>query len=340
MTLLLKHLFLIVTSVLTIHAFEPTFVTRSTAVSWTLQMSTENEVVTSLADNNNLLFQKVLALSKDDLEQRERDKSMFTAAVRRDIYNVLRNPLQPNEGAPAPLSWQSTIRKEEDVHFGAVLLAKPSTNFASKWEAYSFVTDQQIVKEDDSSSSSSVSIREESDYEILDDKQLMKAIAEMGSVNADSVAITKAFENWLEDMAKTHWGDNEVSKLSVDFLVAFGNELTERLGVNHRILSSELSEEEMQVLSQPPFCYHVDPELLETFQIQTIHVNEQIGLQPMGMDWATEKRIRKNAAYGTSYIAHTGNTSPYESYVNPDVFELESKQKQDTLWWDYEEEAE
>jgi len=182
----------------------------------------------------------VTTLSPKDLALQKRDESMFTSNVRRDIYDILRNPYRPNEGAPAPLSWQSTIRSG-DSQFGAVLLAKGSLDLnptvtPSKWDAHAFAVDQKEVgdggpssnhdDDDDSESSSSFS-SEQQEYTIFNDKQLMTAIAERGSVNPESVAITKAFEAWVEETARNYWGDTQISKLSVDFLVAFGNELTE-----------------------------------------------------------------------------------------------------------------
>eukprot|EP00547_Thalassionema_nitzschioides_P001607 CAMPEP_0194210338 /NCGR_PEP_ID=MMETSP0156-20130528/8163_1 /TAXON_ID=33649 /ORGANISM="Thalassionema nitzschioides, Strain L26-B" /LENGTH=154 /DNA_ID=CAMNT_0038937667 /DNA_START=289 /DNA_END=754 /DNA_ORIENTATION=- len=111
-----------------------------------------------------------------------------------------------------------------------------STVTPSKWDAHAFAVDQKEVgdggpssnhdDDDDSESSSSFS-SEQQEYTIFNDKQLMTAIAERGSVNPESVAITKAFEAWVEETARNYWGDTQISKLSVDFLVAFGNELTE-----------------------------------------------------------------------------------------------------------------
>jgi len=62
--------------------------------------------LTDIISNKKINFQRVTTLSPKDLALQKRDESMFTSNVRRDIYDILRNPYRPNEGAPAPLSWQ------------------------------------------------------------------------------------------------------------------------------------------------------------------------------------------------------------------------------------------
>eukprot|EP00980_Cylindrotheca_fusiformis_P014714 scaffold4004_cov105-Cylindrotheca_fusiformis.AAC.13 len=216
----------------------------------------------------------------EELQLRKNDEAMFTASVRRDLYNILRNPYQPHQGAPAPLTWWGNNEESDDANFslfGAILLAKKSVtstiqaDYKRDWDAYAF---SDRLSFNGGSSSSSMQQSEWQEYEILDDRQMLDAIARMGKENADSIALTRAFEVWLEQIA-TDWGDLEVSILSVDFLIAFGNELTDRLGVNHRIQSSALSDDELKVLSEPPFVNYVRPELLQQFQLSKIEVDEK-----------------------------------------------------------------
>ncbi|CAJ1933302.1 unnamed protein product [Cylindrotheca closterium] len=221
--------------------------------------------------------------SDEEVEARLQDEPMFTASTRRDLYNIMRNPFKPHIGAPAPLSWWGStedggdedhaVEYEESSQFGGILLGKRSSSSSSEvttsndiffWDTYAF-TDRMTY---DPSTCEG--------FTVLDDNQVLSAIAILGSSStAHSIALTKAFEAWLAELAASHWGDLEASRLSVEFLVAFGNELTERLGINHRILSTSLTHDEMEILSEPPFRSHVLPELLEDFQTSDIEVDEE-----------------------------------------------------------------
>lgn len=227
----------------------------------------------------------------DDAEAsaRRHDEPMFTASVRRDLYNIMRNPFQPHIGAPAPLSWWGSEDSEfdESSQFGAVLLGKridtaKDTGDASSvkdihcWDTYAF-TDRMTY---DPSSPACEG------FTALDDEQVLSAISVMGlSSKPHFIAITKAFEAWLTQLAASHWGDFEASKLSVEFLIAFGNEITDRLGVNHRILSSDLSQEEMKILSEPPFVQYILPELLQDFQLAEVEVDEEQSGETASVLW-------------------------------------------------------
>lgn len=238
------------------------------AVDFAFQATKEKEIVSC----------EVTEPTVEETADRKKDEPMFTAALRRDLYKVFRNPYQPHQGAPAPLSWWGNNEDADSEIaglFGIILLAKQSvTTTARKWDAYAF-TDRLVFDAQQS---------EWKEYTILDDGQLLDAMARMGKANPDSIALTKAFEVWLEQTA-LGWGDLEVSVLSVDFLIAFGNELTDRLGVNHRIQSSALSEDEMTVLSKPPFVNYVRPELLEQFQLTNIEVDEEKAESTAGELW-------------------------------------------------------
>eukprot|EP00526_Cylindrotheca_closterium_P018657 CAMPEP_0113605256 /NCGR_PEP_ID=MMETSP0017_2-20120614/2230_1 /TAXON_ID=2856 /ORGANISM="Cylindrotheca closterium" /LENGTH=362 /DNA_ID=CAMNT_0000513733 /DNA_START=95 /DNA_END=1183 /DNA_ORIENTATION=- /assembly_acc=CAM_ASM_000147 len=230
--------------------------------------------------------------SEAEVQARKLDEPMFTASVRRDLYNVMRNPFKPHIGAPAPLSWWGSAEDDDDSssdgdntdndseqsyeessQFGGILLGKQEHTTSTKatsqdiyfWDTYAF-TDRMTYDPAGSCEG----------FTVLDDNQVISAIAILGSSSTPhSIALTKAFEAWLAELAASHWGDLEASRLSVEFLIAFGNELTERLGVNHRILSTTLTQEEMNILSEPPFSPYILPELLEDFQTSKIEVDEE-----------------------------------------------------------------
>jgi hypothetical protein len=233
---------------------------------------TEGDFGFQVAKQKEIIACDVTEPTAEEMALRQKDEPMFTAAVRRDLYNVLRNPYQPHQGAPAPLSWwgnEDSDSAEGGSRFGAVLLAKKSekadADVSSRdWDAYAF-TDRLAFDHRQP---------EWRDYTVLDDTQVLDAMARMGQATPDANAISKAFEAWLEQTAIS-WGDLEVSGLSVDFLIAFGNELTDRLGVSHRILSSALSDDDIKVLLEPPFVNYVRPELLEQFQLTKIEVDEE-----------------------------------------------------------------
>jgi hypothetical protein len=56
------------------------------------------------------------------------------------------------------------------------------------------------------------------------------------------------------------------ARLSVEFTVAFGTELTSRLDINHRVRSTKLTPEELTTLRSPPFAPFVDEIALQIFQ--------------------------------------------------------------------------
>jgi hypothetical protein len=246
--------------------------TSATTTTFLRNDITEGDFGFQVAKQKEIIACDVTEPTAEEMALRQKDEPMFTAAVRRDLYNVLRNPYQPHQGAPAPLSWwgnEDSDSAEGGSRFGAVLLAKKSekadADVSSRdWDSYAF-TDRLAFDHRQS---------EWRDYTVLDDTQVLDAIARMGQATPDANAISKAFEAWLEQMAIS-WGDLEVSGLSVDFLIAFGNELTGRLGVSHRILSSALSDDDIKVLLEPPFVNYVRPELLEQFQLTKIEVDEE-----------------------------------------------------------------
>ena len=79
------------------------------------------------------------------------------------------------------------------------------------------------------------------------------------------MAVTVAFESFLSKLVAS-WRPHDVSRLSVNFLIAVGAELTRRLDVHHRIRSTKLSAAELATLRSLPFKNFVDLATLNTFQ--------------------------------------------------------------------------
>jgi hypothetical protein len=210
-----------------------------------------------------MAFKVTTVFDQEELLARERDQPMFTPAVRRDIYRVLRNPRNPAEGART---------NDGPTMFESVLLAKSSNSDGSAaWDSFAFARRGGNP----------------SGYTVLDDEQMLEAISSVGKVTPVALAVTQAFETYLSQMAENYWGEREAALLSVDFLVAFGNEMTQRLDVNNRIRSTRLTPQEIQVLSEQPFANFVDRESFEAFQ-------------GPGDDWQGEQPIPLAGNYGNS----------------------------------------
>ena len=100
----------------------------------------------------------------------------------------------------------------------------------------------------------------------IGNKYAWSALTAIGRVDPSGYAATLAFESFLASLAAACWQPQHVSRLSVDFLVAFGCELTPRLDVNHRIRSTELAAADKAKLRAPPFAAFADQAALAAFQ--------------------------------------------------------------------------
>jgi hypothetical protein len=209
---------------------------------------------------------RISEVGTEEFGIRKRDLPMFTPAVRADIYKVLRSPSDPDDGAPAPSTSEITSAASTQANlFSALLLGKNrKTNYLSEeedatWGTYAFC-DRSLYFE-----MKEIGHPQLEQYSALDDKEMLEAIAIMGKLTPKALAITKAFEAYLSQTAWT-WGDREACGFAVEFLIAFGNELSSRLDINHRIRSTKLTDEEIEILSKEPFCNHVDREAMQCFQ--------------------------------------------------------------------------
>ncbi|CAJ1933304.1 unnamed protein product [Cylindrotheca closterium] len=202
--------------------------------------------------NNNqrreeiVAFQVTTVFDQEELLARERDQPMFTSAVRRDIYRILKSPYNPSLGG------EDNGRQI----FGSVLLAKSSDGAGpnAAWDTFAFAAKGANP----------------SGFTILDDEQMLEAISSIGKITPVALAITQAFEAYLAQLVQLYWAEPEASQLSIEFLVAFGNEMTPRLDINNRIRSTRLVPQEIEILCQQPFANFVDNESLETFQGETM----------------------------------------------------------------------
>ena len=87
----------------------------------------------------------------------------------------------------------------------------------------------------------------------------------MGKTDPQSYALLAAFESFLARAAQ-RWDLTQAAALSVEFLVAFGSELTPRLDVNTRIRTSKLNPAELATLQSPPYLPFIDQNALQMFQ--------------------------------------------------------------------------
>jgi hypothetical protein len=173
---------------------------------------------------------------------------MHTPAIRRDIYRIMRNSDDLNVGLVANDNDSSNTSHQ----FSVALLAEEMSGTAS--DNFIFVDRKYLEKR-----------KSKNDSTVFDDNQMLGAIESIGANTCRGLAITNAFEAFLSQKA-INWSDNEVSSLSVDFLVAFGNELAERLDIHHRIRSSRLTKGEARTLQAHPFASCINNEALELFQ--------------------------------------------------------------------------
>ncbi|GMH47044.1 hypothetical protein TrRE_jg1945, partial [Triparma retinervis] len=79
-----------------------------------------------------------------------------------------------------------------------------------------------------------------------DVKRLLELIEEVGRPTEIGIAFTEAFERILANEYAPFWVDEDSVKLSVSFTVAFGNELTPRIDISHKIRSREMTRKEVE----------------------------------------------------------------------------------------------
>merc|ERR1719456_1392466 len=200
---------------------------------------------------------------RTEMADRQKQTVLFTAATRRDIYAVLLNPADPHVIPSNPSAAATAATAKGQVPYEVALVARASSHSSS-----------QQVPVDPSSPSSGLDTfafvdRSASQlpdgWLALEDDLLLAAVRHMGEASPLSLGATKAFEAFLAEKARA-WGPQQVARLSIDFVVAFGNELTPRLDIHHRIASNRLSGGTLARLSSAPYCNFIDQGFLHSFQ--------------------------------------------------------------------------
>lgn len=169
---------------------------------------------------------------------------LFSGPVKRDIYEILIHPAHPYETSTASAADTTHI-----TMFEVVIAVKEDA--AGQHQAYIFLPR-------DSSKPCG--------FKVLQDAYIMQAVSRIGETSPHAYAVTLAFENFLSALAKDKWHVQHTAQLSVEFLVAFGAELTPRLDINNRICTQRLSFEDKQKLSNAPYAAYVDQAILQSFQ--------------------------------------------------------------------------
>lgn len=164
---------------------------------------------------------------------------MFTPTVRRDIYKILLSPTSPG----APPATPSAAASPAGVEVGlAVDRTSPG--------ACAFgMRGQPLLP----------------GFVLADDNELTGCIGMLGQTDAQAYTLLVAFESFLARAAQ-RWELAQTAALSVEFLVAFGAELTPRLDVMTRIRTAPLSATELATLRSPPWNAFVDQTSLNMFQ--------------------------------------------------------------------------
>ena len=176
--------------------------------------------------------------------ERERERVFFPPVVRRAIYNVLINPREPCAPNAAPSAAAAEAAVQGKVPFEVGLYTDATR------AKYAFVTH---------------GVTPPWGFGPAAPSDLERAMRQLGDPSAFGVTITEAFEAWLAVVARG-WTPQSVAQLPVEFLIAFGRELTPRLDVNDRIRSTRLDADTLATLRAPPFGRFVDSTLLDTFQ--------------------------------------------------------------------------
>lgn len=178
------------------------------------------------------------------LAERTRQVALFTPAVRRDIYRVLLSPTSPGAPPATPPAGASPSGVE-----AGLAVSRPAPG-AAGGGACAFVMRGAPLPPG---------------FALATDAELTTSIGMMGKTDAQSYALLVAFETFLARAAAT-WDAAQAAALSVEFLVAFGAELTPRLDVMNRIRTAKLSAAELKTLKSPPHNAFVEQSTLEMFQ--------------------------------------------------------------------------
>ena len=187
--------------------------------------------------------------------EREREKLLFVPAVRRAVYTCFINPRRPGAPNVSPTAEAVAAASQARIPFEVMLYAdRPLSKFvllqADAACRFAFVTN---------------GLDAPAGFVAVGDAIVLDALKMLGDPSGTGVALVAAFETWLTLTAQG-WTTADTELLPVEFLVAFGRELTQRLDCSHRIRSTKLDEESLRTLRTPPFDAYVDQPMLTSFQ--------------------------------------------------------------------------
>ena len=188
------------------------------------------------------------ALGNEERAARQPQVGLFDAATRRDCYNVLVAPAAPCDPAAQPSPATAAAAAGGGMPFEILLWMRAAS--AGTPAAYAFGPRGATPP---------------AGFSVAADQTMLDALGKFGALEPHPMAVTVAFESFLSKLVAS-WRPHDVSRLSVNFLIAFGAELTRRLDVHHRIRSTKLSAAELATLRSLPFKNFVDLATLNTFQ--------------------------------------------------------------------------
>ena len=208
--------------------------------------------------------------SQMTLQQRTEQACLFTPACRRDVYRVLcsppRGPLKAEHRGPAPApggsfgmpaapgSFSFGGRPATATPFGASPTPPPPPPHPPlRWVlgVHSSLTPLEEVAPGGRAAAVTATL---------------ESLEQVGQPTERGLAITGAFEKLLVEEYVGWWSDSDAATLSVAFTLAFGQELSPRLDIEHAIRSRELSERDIDWLRGLPAHVPLNRALLAVFQ--------------------------------------------------------------------------
>lgn len=194
----------------------------------------------------------VKGLSDEELAARAPQVDLFDAATRRDCYNILVAPAAPADPAAQPSAAATAAAAVGRMPFEVVLwISDAPAGGGATAAAYAFGPRDATPP---------------AGFVLAADQTMLDALGQFGALDSHASAVTVALESFLSKLVAAVWTPRHVVRLSVNFLVAFGAELTGRLDVHHRIRSTKLNAAELATLRSEPFKIFVDAKALRTYQ--------------------------------------------------------------------------
>lgn len=204
------------------------------------------------------------------LGQRREQACLFTPACRRDVYRILcaaprcslraaSPPPAPNDGSIKLLPSRSTASPLRWVF--EVGGNKSPFSLGGNKSPFSFGGAHS-----DAHGTRPKFVRAGSRTMATDVARTLAAIETVGQPTPEGIAFTEAFEALLTEEYVGWWEDADAATLSTAFIVAFGNELTQRLDLEHALRSRPLPPDDITWLRALPPAIVFNRSLIDTFQ--------------------------------------------------------------------------